>query len=171
MRPNIDNYSLIANFYQEHRGELIHYAAKRLGQCHEAEDMVQDVFLRLLKKNILIATASLPHLVYTVMNNMICDFWRHRHTVEEYEHIMQRNDHFAHDDTASVYSAQEMVELLERGMTCLSDRNKTIYRMNVYGGMKVAEISDALQLNYKSVENGLGEARKRMRNYMRRMLA
>ena len=171
MRPNVDNYSLIANFYQEHRGELITYAAKRLGQCSEAEDMVHDVFLRLLRKNILLAPATLPHLVYTVMNNMICDFWRHRHIVEEYEHIMQRNNHFAPDDTASVYSAKEMVTLLERGMTYLSDRHKTIYRMNVYGGMKVAEISDILQLNYKSVENGLGEARKKMRTYLRKMLA
>ena len=43
--------------------------------------------------------------------------------------------------------------------------------MNVFEGMKVKEISKALQMNYKSVEYQLGEARKEMRTYVAQMLA
>ncbi len=171
MRPNVDNYPLIADYYQVHRGELLNYATKRLGLYHEAEDLVQNVFLHLLTSDKLISAISLPNLAFTMTRNMICDFWRHRHAVEEYEHIMSRNNPYAPNDTASVYSATEMVTLLERGMTYLSEQHRVIYRMNVYGGLKVAEISDTLQLNYKSVEHGLGVARKKMRTYMRRMFA
>ena len=71
----------------------------------------------------------------------------------------------------SVYSAQEMTEILERGIARLSHSHQVIYRMNVYEGMKVSEISDKLSLKYKSVENRLGAARRNIREYMSRMLA
>ena len=171
MCPYVDNRPLITTYYQEHRDELMNYVTRRIGMYHLAEDLVQDVFLRLLTTDKLIAKATLPNLAYTTANHLICDFWRHRRSVEEYEHIMRFNSPYAADDTASVYSVREMVGLLERGVSYLSDRHRTIYRMNVYGGMKVSEISSILQLNYKSVENVLGESRRKIRNYMRRMYA
>ena len=61
--------------------------------------------------------------------------------------------------------------LLEQGMARLTAKQREIYCMNVYGGMKVAEISDELRVSYKSVEHRLGDARREVRSYMRRMLA
>ena len=43
--------------------------------------------------------------------------------------------------------------------------------MNIYNGLKVSEISDALKLNYKSVENLLGAARKSVRQYVGMQMA
>jgi RNA polymerase sigma-70 factor (ECF subfamily) len=40
--------------------------------------------------------------------------------------------------------------------------------MHIYGGMKVAEISQTLGEGYKSVEHRLGTARKTIRQYMHR---
>ena len=45
-------------------------------------------------------------------------------------------------------------------------------RMPVHSdGLAVSEISKTLKMNYKSVENRLGLARREMRKYMTKMLA
>jgi RNA polymerase sigma-70 factor (ECF subfamily) len=38
-----------------------------------------------------------------------------------------------------------------------------IYRLHIYGGMKVSDIAQELTLPYKQVENRLGQARKHVR--------
>lgn len=43
--------------------------------------------------------------------------------------------------------------------------------MNIYDDLAVSEISKTLNMNYKSVENKLGSARKVIRKYMSKMLA
>ena len=42
------NKSLITNYYSSHRDELLAFVSSRLGGSCEAEDIVQNVFLRLL---------------------------------------------------------------------------------------------------------------------------
>ena len=171
MCPPNDNYSLIADFYQAHHDELVQFVTIRLGDSFMAEDVVQDVFLRLLASKQLISTITLPNLVYTIAKNLISDQWRHKQTMEQYEHYIKTTDFGTSNNLLSVYSTQEMLEIMERGMARLTQNQRTIYQMNVYGEHKVAEISNTLKINYKSVEKTLGVARKQMRKYMQRMLA
>jgi RNA polymerase sigma-70 factor (ECF subfamily) len=60
------------------------------------------------------------------------------------------------------------MEQLERGLARLPENCREIYRMHIYDGMKVGEISRALGEGYKSVEHRLGSARKAMRHYLRK---
>jgi RNA polymerase sigma-70 factor (ECF subfamily) len=173
MEKNRSKFSLIADYYAAHYDELVAYVSKMIRYADGAEDIVQDVFLRLLRSDKLITPVTMPNLVYTVARNLIFDFWRHHRAVEEFEHYlvdgMRQGENAS--DVASVYNVTEIIELLERGMARLADQQREIYSMNVYGGMKVAEISDELRINYKSVEHRLGAARKEMRSFMKRMLA
>ena len=160
------SYSLIADYYTEHYDEILGYVAKGMQYAEGAEDVVQDVFVRLLRSDKMITPVTLPSLVYTTARHLIADYWRHRRVVEEYEHYFS-----GREEAVSVYGAAEMMEILERGMARLSKTQCAIYRMNLYEGRKVSEISETLHLNYKSVENRLGAARKEMRRYVKRMLA
>lgn len=61
--------------------------------------------------------------------------------------------------------------MLQKGIARLTDKQRIVYVMNVYQGMKVSEISDTLRDNYKNVESRLGIARKEIRQFMHKMLA
>ena len=171
MKKTDQNYQTIADYYQQHFDELKTFYHKRLGGHNTAEDMVQTAFLRLLSSDKMITPVTLPCLVYTILRNLIYDFWRRRHSYEEYEHYIHKGVYAAHNDVDSVYSAAELNELLEKGIERLPEKQKALYVLNVYDGMKISEISHTLQINYKSVEHRLGMARKEIRNYIRRMLA
>lgn len=164
---------LITDFYSQHVDELKAFVAKRLGYSSESEDLVQNIFLKLLESDKMISPVTLPCLVYTIARNMISDYWRHHTSVTEYEHYIKATSEIYRErkEAHSVYSAVELTEILERGIARLTDRQRHIYRMNVIDGMQVSEISECLQENYKSVENKLGAARKVVRQYVRRMWA
>ena len=157
---------LITNYYIAHRDELLAFASSRLGDSCLAEDIVQDVFLRLLSTDKMITEVTLPALVYTITRNLINDYYRRHTTYEQYEHYIKG---VCSEVTTmeSVFSAFEIVERLERGLVRLPENCREIYRLHIYGGMKVGEISRELGEGYKSVEHRLGTARKVMREYLR----
>ncbi len=161
--------SIIADYYTAHRGELKTFLASRLPSSDYADDIVQDVFLRLLRPGRMITPVTLPCLVYTTARNLAADCWRRSKTVEEYEHVIARTDWHPmfSEDAESVFSARETREMLERGIARLSDRQTQVYRLNVYEGMPVKEISLHLGMKYKTVENHLGIARRQVREYVR----
>ena len=157
---------LITNYYIAHRDELLAFASSRLGDSRLAEDIVQDVFLRLLSTDKMITEVTLPALVYTITRNLINDYYRRRTHYEAYEHYLKNTDSI--DDSAgSVLSIRDITEQLERGLTRVPENCREIYRLHIYGGMKVAEISERLGEGYKSVEHRLGTARKMVRQHLR----
>ena len=160
--------NLIETYYRNHRDELLAFVSSRLGGAVEAEDIVQNVFLRLLTTDKMITEITLPALTYTIARNLISDYYRRRNTYEEFEHYIKRSsdDYSSMESMESVISAKELTELLERGLARIPENFREIYRMHIYGGMKVGEISQTLGEGYKSVEHRLGVARKALRSFL-----
>lgn len=157
---------LISNYYSLHRAELLAYASTRLGDSDEAEDLVQNTFLRILTSDMLVTEQTLPALVFTICRNLVTDYYRHRASRHEYEHYIQ-SSYDKGMSMESVFYAADIVEAMERGMIRIPENCRNIYRMHILGGMRVSEISEQTGEKYKTVENRLGLARKQMRNYLR----
>ena len=164
----MNNRESITRYYIAHRDELLAYVGSRLGDAATAEDLVQDVFTRLLTSDKLITETTLPCLCYTIAHNLLVDYHR-RHSIRtEYEHYIRRSAD-ADCSMESVFSAQEIVERMERGLARLPQGCRDIYRMHVIGGMKVSEIAQATGEGYKRVENRLGLARREIRKLFKRV--
>ena len=170
-------HTLITNYYIAHRDELLAYAVSRLGDsCLAedivqnsclAEDIVQNVFLRLLTSDKVISAVTLPALVFAMTRNQVYDYFRHHIAVEQYEHYIKGVCSELTTDE-SILSAREVMEQLERGLARLPENCREIYRLHIYDGMKVGEISRELGEGYKSVEHRLGAARKAIRQYLQK---
>lgn len=160
----MSDHDYISNYYQQHRGEMVDFIAVRITDVDEAQDMVQDIFLRLLDSNRLITQQTLPALVYTMARHAVADYFRRRRVFEEYECYLKTNDSIG--EMESVISARLLTERMEQSMARLSTSCARIYRLHIYDGMKVAEIAQELALPYKQVENRLGQARRIVRQQM-----
>ena len=160
-------HTLITNYYIAHRDELLAYAVSRLGDCCLAEDIVQNVFLRLLTSDKVISAVTLPALVFAMTRNQVYDYFRHHTAVEQYEHYIKGVCSELTTDE-SILSAREVMEQLERGLARVPENCREIYRLHIYDGMKVGEISRELGEGYKSVEHRLGAARKAIRQYLQK---
>lgn len=169
MQPNFENYQLLSEYYSDHIAEVRSFIAKRIGEDDDADDLAQDVFLRLLSLQEIITSVTLPSLVYTTARNKVADYWRHRQAVGEHEHyIIAKGASAVSDNNSpeSVYSVKEIIGQMEQGMAKLSNPQRIVYRMNMIEGLRVSEISQRLNCNYKTVEHRLGSARKIVRSYI-----
>lgn len=164
-----NRHEIISQYYALHRNELLLMAEKRSSDRAEAEDMVQDTFVRLLTTDKMLNSTTLPALVYSVLRNIANDRWRRRKCAERYDAAymeeLETSNGFTH------YSAKETRQLLERRMARLDNKSCLIMRMNVLEGRKVAEIADLMQMKYKTVECRLYHARKEIRSYMSSVLS
>jgi RNA polymerase sigma-70 factor (ECF subfamily) len=157
----MNNDQLISNYYTQHRDEIVDFITVRITDADEAEDMVQDLFLRLLRGHQLITPVTLPCLVYTMARHSIADYYRRRRVRDEYEHYMKNSDSIG--EMESVISARQLMERMERTLARLPEACGRIYRLHIYYGLKVSDIAQQLELPYKQVENRLGQARKAVR--------
>lgn len=171
----MNNNQLISNYYSEHRDELVSFIAVRINDATEAEDIVQDIFLRLLRghQNTTLLSpqpSNLSPLVYTMARHAVSDYYRRRQVHETYEHYIKKSDIrslMSDERTESVISASLLVERMERSLARLPQACCEIYRLHIYDGMKVSDIAQELSLPYKQVENRLGQARKAVRQQLR----
>ena len=158
--------TLISNYYSLHRNELLAYASSRLGDKDEAEDLVQNTYLRVLTTDKMLTAHTLPALVYTICRNLINDYYRRRAFHYEYEHYI-KSSQIGEISMESVFFAADIIERMERGLARMPKKCRESYRMHILGGMRVSEISEQTGQKYKTVENRLGMARKQMRSYLR----
>ena len=162
----MNNQQAVINYYQKHRDEIVDFIAVRIQDREEAKDIVQNLFLRLFQGPRLITEQSLPALVYTLARHFVADYFRRRHVFEEYEHYIRRSD-IADNSMESVFSVRQIMERMEHSLARLPESCKEVYRLHIYEGMKVGEISQACGKDYKRVEYHLGVARKVVRQYLR----
>ena len=164
-------FTNIRKYYTGHFDELHAYVESKVHNTEVAYDIVQNVFARLLSFEGMINEETLSSLVYATARNMICDHYRHKRFEDEYVVYVCSHPEKSECCVSSFGNEAEIKELLECGLAKLNEKQRIIYRMNVYDGLAVSEISKTLNMNYKSVENRLGSARKEIRKYMTRMLA
>ena len=167
-------------YYAAKRQSLVEEATRLLrGDRMTAEDVVQTTFLKLLSlpsSHSTLHTPSpsllIPNLVHTVMLNLLRDLWRRRHYEHDYEHQLATAPPWVRqaDDVFSVCSARQITELLEHRMARMDALVARVLRMNIIEEKPVSEISDELQMKYKTVENRLQTGRRQLRSYLKRAI-
>jgi len=162
----MDKQRLIAEYYTQHRSALLAYASSRLGDQDEAEDLVQDTYVRLLTSDKLLTEQTLPALVFTICRNLINDRFRRRAFRYEYQHYIQATEDGKTSMESAIFAA-DILRRMERGLARMPEQCRTIYSMHILGGMRVSEISAETGEKYKTVENRLGQARRQMRQLLR----
>ena len=165
----MNNRQTIADYYAHHRGEIVGFVAVRVGDNDAAQDVVQDVFVRLLQSDKLISEITLPALVFTMVRYAVTDWFRRRRIREEYEHyIIGTGD--SSDSMESVISVRELMERMERTLARLAPECREVYRLHIYGGMQVSQIAEETHQPYRAVEYRLGQARKEVRRQLRQCM-
>lgn len=160
-----NNHLLIQNYYISHQEQLMHYVLKCQMSMEDAQDIVQDAFVRLLSSDKMINETTLPALARNIVANLIKDHWRHQAYIEQHERYIKHTSS-QYEDGQSILSMHETELWLQKSMARLDEKSCKIYRMSMEEGKKISEIADCLHIKYKTVENRLSMARKEVRHYM-----
>lgn len=157
------NTILFERTFKEHFKGLHAYAYTMLKDEQAAEDVVQNIFLKLWEKKerIQIERSIAAYLYRSVYNDCInqINHMKVRNAYEAYETYASRNRHAEQDQV----SYTELEQKISRALNELPEGCRTVFQMSRFEELKYHEIAGKLGISIKTVENQMGKALKLMR--------
>lgn len=164
------DHQAFSHLVQRHSGRFYAIAFRMLNNSAEAEDIVQDSFLKLwnkpqawdAKKN-----AKFTTWFYRVVTNAAIDKARRRVKMVSGEKIID----FVADDRRNAEEQMyqdETQRILEEAIQSLPDRQRAALNLCFYEGLSNKEAADILDVNLKALESLLMRAKAGMKDYMTR---
>ena len=161
---------MIADCYTTFRAELVNFAAVRLGNRQESEDLVQDVFVKMMTFEGLVCEATVKAFAFTIAANKIKDCLRRRifrHQMEESRKYEMELQHSPAERTAEYH---DTLRLVNEHIARLSPTCGKVYRMSLFGGMTAGDIAEQLQVSKRTIESQLLTSRKQMRAMLKQAM-
>ena len=165
-QTTINQGQMIADFYTAYQAELVNFATSRLGNREEGEDLVQDVFIKMMSFEGMINEATIKSFAFTITANKIKDHLRHRifrHKMEENTKYEMELQHSHVERMAEYHDALRMVN---DSMARLTPSCAKVYRMSLFEDMTAGDIAKEMNVSKRTVESQLFTSRKQVRAMM-----
>lgn len=168
MEGNMDNYfTLVADAFSSYRSQLFNYISYKIENKEDAEDLVQDTFVRLLECGKMLRKDTVKSFIFTIAHNLITDYLRRFYKKQEITSYMMESIKPEVRSFESDIIARDLEKHEKAVMHMLPSQRKKIYYMNRFMDMSSDDISDKLCLSKRTVENHLFLGRKEIRKYIK----
>ncbi|SNY99373.1 RNA polymerase sigma-70 factor [Flagellimonas pacifica] len=166
-------YRLLYDLYYP---KLLQIAIGYIPKNEDAEELVQDVFLKVWKKRYTInINSNMDGYLYRMMRNACLDFLRSKkHTLNAGGNIAQLeaalNLQALSNDAASAILVKELEQQIMEAIELLPDKCKAVFLKSKIEGLKNREISEELQISHKTVEGHITKAIKHLQLHLKEFL-
>ena len=143
---------------------LVRYAMTLIKDHDTAEEIVQDLFVRIWqdRDKIQIHTTLNGYLFRSVHNS--CIHWAdHKKVMDRHAAEMAHRPEENNEIATDLIIYRELQEKVAEILSKLPERCGQIFTMNRFEGLKYSEIADKLSISVKTVEANMGRALKEFR--------
>lgn len=151
------------------------FAQKYTNDTDEAEDIVQDVFLKLWERRELLSSVSLTSFLFMMVKNSCLNYLKHRQVADSIQQRLPDTETaerlYAADfvpDPSSLLAQKELSDSIEQIMEGLPPKCKEAFVLSRMNGLKNREIAQRMDITEKVVEKHITRALKRFRDGLRR---
>ena len=148
---------LIADSYERYHFSVYLYIYNKVNNKEEAEDLSQDVFVRLMDYKQMLRPDTVKFFIYTISRNLVNDYLRRYYKKQEITSYMYDRTEVGHNEE-------------KRRVEFLPSQRRKIYVMNRFEDKSVTDISEELNLSRRTVENHLFISRKEVREYLKQCI-
>lgn len=147
--------------YDAHNKPLYHFAYSYLKDSFEAEEIIQDVFLKVWeKRNEIDEEKSFTSYLYRITVNKVFNELKHRVVKKKYELYALKLDPESDYTPESSIQYNELNTKIENLLSQLHEQQRRIFVMSRWKGLSNAEIAQDLSLSVRTVENQIYRASK-----------
>ena len=152
----------LTEVYVTYRPLVLRYITGKLNGCLEAEDLVQDAFLRLLEYRSMLRPETVRSFLYTIVRNLVTDYLRRHYKKQEVIACMQERL------SASVVDTECRQELFV--LQQLPFKTRAVYYKSRFDEKSALEIAIDLDIPKRTVEGYLLKGRKVVREYIKQCI-
>lgn len=161
---NTGNELVFEKVFKQYFKALQNYAYTILNDLDVAEEMVQNVFLKIWeKREKLPQDTNIASYLYKSVYHESLNWLRHENVkVSHQQHTLYSMKNET-DNASSRIRMKQLEENLQQALNELPQQCRTIFQMSRFDQMRYREIADELGISIKTVENQMGKALRLMR--------
>lgn len=161
---------LIEDSYKKYQRSVFLYIYYKIGNKEEAEDLVQDVFVRLMDYQQMLRVDTIKHFIFTISRNLLYDYLRHYYKRLEVTSYIYDQRETCTNETEEQVIARDLLFLEKKKVAQLSEQRRKVYMMTRFEDKTLPEVSRILNISSRTVENHLFVSRKMIREYIRQCI-
>lgn len=150
------------SLYSEHHGWLQAWLRRRLCCTHDAADLAQDTFVRLLARPALVESSDVLRepraYLTTVARGLLVDFWRRGELERAYLADLALQPEALQPSAEERLIAMQMLKAVDLLMQGLTPKTRAAWLMSRLDGLTHAEIAKQLQVSVPRVRQLLENA-------------
>lgn len=163
MPGNAELHSIFEILFKEHYNTLANYAYSILKNKENAEDVVQDVFVKLWQNTPdVITTPQVKFYLVTATKNNCITFLR-KHARKSF--VQPEDAHLTQLEEPTRKEEQDITKVINKALATLPPQCMAIFKLSRFGKLTYQQIADELGISVKTVENQMGKALRIMREY------
>ena len=153
--------------YRKYADRIFNFIRSRIENTEDAENLSQDVWMKLLENNSEISQETASSYIYKVATNLVNDYLRRIYVRNEArQEVEERYTERECITPMQEYIAREIAFFEMSRVECLPLQRRTIYKMSRFDDMAIGDIAQALSLSFRTVENHLRLGRRDVRNFI-----
>jgi len=159
------NHHSFKQLYGTYAPKLFAFSRKYLQSQEDAEEIVQEVFLRIWEKRQNIdENQSFSSYVIQAAKHRIFNGFRKKVNEHAYLDFLMHADSTSSEFTEMDVNYREIKMKTEKVIASMPAKRQEIFRLSRESGLKNREISEKLRISIKTVENQIGQALKFLKN-------
>ncbi|MBQ7571928.1 MAG: sigma-70 family RNA polymerase sigma factor [Bacteroidaceae bacterium] len=169
---NLSNHQKtdIGALYRRYAEEVTRFFAAYTRDLAQAQDMTQDLFVKLMGYEAMIVEETEKSFVFTIARRMIVDDARHRQFVRRaVEGLAYEQEQFWQE--SETLECKQLREMEVRKLRTLPKKMAEVYELTRFQELTAQEIAVRMGISKRTVEYHLLVSRRAVRQTLRRALA
>lgn len=164
------NRSAFPEIYREYKNVIQAYITYRIKRRYEAEDLTQDVFVRLLSCGQTINMETADSFLFTIARNIVTDRIRREYKRQEVMDCMEHSAAVSKDVVEQNMGYKELTSIYECQINVLPKQRQCAYKLVDCEDYSINEAAQIMGISNRTVEAHLYIARKEIRTRLKGML-
>jgi RNA polymerase sigma-70 factor (family 1) len=149
------------NIFERYYDPVRNFLYYKLGDIDLAEDLVQEVFLKVWEKRDSIKMETVQNLLYTIAGHLAINHFKSAKT--RFEFGLKEQSETTQESPHYVMEKDEFAIRLEKAIASLSEKQREVFLMNRIDELTYKEIAERLDISVKAVEKRMHEALEELR--------
>lgn len=142
---------IFSNFFKNHAKPLRNFIYYKFGNKDQAEDLVQEAFIKLWQNCAAVPIEKAKSYIYTIANNSSLNEIAHQKVVLQYEKNFSGSDR-TNENPEFLLEEQQFKTKLLNAIEKLNETQRVAFLMHRIDGKKYSEIATELNIGIKAVE-------------------
>ena len=159
------NQQAFQQLFDQYFDRVRNYIFYRCGDPELATDITQDTFLRIWEKRLKPDEGKEKALLFKMAGDLFISDYRKKQTALKFVEIARQDEHHPSTDHETDY--RELKANYERTLSSMNEKQRVVFLMSRYDGLKYKEIAEHLDISVKAVEKRMNQALDYLKKHLK----